>query len=220
MKCTAQSKRTGQQCGGNAVPGMTVCHWHGGKTPTGIASPHFRTGRHSKYLPTRMLQTYEAALTDPRLLELHAEIALLDSRLAELLGKVDTGESGALWEALGAAYRDLQRARNDAKAFAVALTVLGGLITQGAGDAAAWAEIARLVQDRRRLVESERKRQVEMQQMVSIQQGLALVAALADSVKRHVSDPRILGAIQTDLARLLTADAGRVVDADYHDAGD
>jgi hypothetical protein len=31
--CTAHSKQTGAPCKRNAVPGATVCHWHGGAAP-------------------------------------------------------------------------------------------------------------------------------------------------------------------------------------------
>ena len=33
LKCTAHSKRTGLQCGQNALLGTNVCQWHGGMAP-------------------------------------------------------------------------------------------------------------------------------------------------------------------------------------------
>ena len=33
VKCSARSKRTGKQCGQWAIPGGTVCKWHGGAAP-------------------------------------------------------------------------------------------------------------------------------------------------------------------------------------------
>jgi hypothetical protein len=33
QKCGAHSKRTGKQCGQWAIPGGTVCKWHGGGAP-------------------------------------------------------------------------------------------------------------------------------------------------------------------------------------------
>lgn len=32
-RCTATSKQTGKRCGAWAIPGGTVCKWHGGNTP-------------------------------------------------------------------------------------------------------------------------------------------------------------------------------------------
>lgn len=32
-KCSAHSKQTGEPCGAYAIPGGTVCKWHGGKAP-------------------------------------------------------------------------------------------------------------------------------------------------------------------------------------------
>lgn len=74
------------------MKGRTVCLAHGGRTPRGVASPHFRTGRHSRDLPTRLAVRFEAAEGDPRLLELRGELALLDARIEELLGQLDRGE--------------------------------------------------------------------------------------------------------------------------------
>ena len=47
------------------LEGRARCHYHGGKTPRGIASPHFRTGRYSKYLPGGLEKLCENARADP-----------------------------------------------------------------------------------------------------------------------------------------------------------
>jgi hypothetical protein len=100
MHCKTQSKQRREQCKRHAIPGATVCRMHGAKTPRGPDLPQFKSGRYSNFLPTRLAATYRNAAKDPELLSLHSEIALLDARMAELLGRVDTGESGALWGTL------------------------------------------------------------------------------------------------------------------------
>lgn len=52
-QCTATSKRTGQRCHKPAMIDRTVCQIHGGKTPRGVASPHFHHGRYSILLRAR-----------------------------------------------------------------------------------------------------------------------------------------------------------------------
>lgn len=88
-QCTARSKRSGERCRKHAMRGRTVCLAHGGKTPRGAASPHFKTGRYSRSLPGHLLAVYEQALRDPRLLSLRDEIALTDAMICELLSQID-----------------------------------------------------------------------------------------------------------------------------------
>jgi hypothetical protein len=87
-QCTAGSKRSGEQCRKHAMRGRTVCLAHGGKTPRGVASPHFRTGRYSRSLPGHLVAAYERALHDPMLLSLRDEIALTDTMIAETLSEL------------------------------------------------------------------------------------------------------------------------------------
>ena len=112
MQCTAKSKRTGKQCKGWSVPGRTVCYQHGGATPRGMALPQTKTGRYSRDLPTRLAARYQESLSDPDLLALREEIALIDARLGDLLKRVDSGESGVLWDLLQKTYREFVMARN------------------------------------------------------------------------------------------------------------
>lgn len=191
--------------------GRTVCYHHGGKTPVGIASPSFKTGKYSRYLPARLSERYEEALSDSELLALREEIALVDSRLADLLTCVDSGESGHLWQLLKDTHGEMLEARaaGDTQTMAIKLKTLGTLIQEGLADYAAWEDVRRILEQRRKLVESERKRLVEMQQVLTTERAMVLVHALAETVKKHVSDRGTLAAISADLSRVLLADASR-----------
>jgi hypothetical protein len=46
-QCTGTSKRSGERCLKDEVPGRGVCHIHGCKSPVGAASGTFKDGRHS-----------------------------------------------------------------------------------------------------------------------------------------------------------------------------
>ena len=63
-QCTAMSKRTGQRCRKPAMVDRTVCLLHGGKTPRGVASPHFRHGGYSKLLCNRPTSRVTTNLND------------------------------------------------------------------------------------------------------------------------------------------------------------
>jgi hypothetical protein len=183
--------------------GKTVCYMHGGKTPVGPALPHYQNGRYSKYLPERMLARYHEAEADRELLALRAEVALIDSRLLDVLQRVDTGESSRIWGQLRDAVANLETAQLIGDEIGVRFAVAGikKLANAGAADWAAWADVRALIQERKALVESERKRLVEAQQMIAVDQAMGLMAQLIDAV-REVGDERILRAITERFVRI------------------
>jgi hypothetical protein len=184
---------------------------HGGTTPRGIASPHFKTGRYSRYLPPRLAERFSESLADPDLLNLNREIALVDSRMEDLLKRVDSGESGRIWDALRTLNRDLRDAqrRRDSVMVAETMEEISKTISAGNADYAAWGEIASLVNQRRGLVESERRRLLDMQNMVTAEQAMLLIAAVVDSIRRNVNDRHVLAAISDDISRLTSATTGQ-----------
>jgi hypothetical protein len=191
-------------------PGLR-CRLHGGKTPGGLASPHIKTGDRSRYLPARLAQHYLAAENDPHLLSLRNDIALMDTRLIDLLGRVDTGEAGRHWAKLNQAWTEFKRAkrRDDDDALAIALDNLEQLITTGHADYTAWAEIAQAVEQRRKLVESERRTLVDLQQMITAERATKLIAAFTGIVKEYVDDRRTFNAIAADIRKLIGDTGGR-----------
>lgn len=208
MVCTAK-KTNGEPCKAQAITGKRVCRVHGGMTPSGLASPHYKTGRYSKSLPARLAGHYAEAQSDAALLELRDEVALTDARLADLLGRVDTGESGALWQALQALRLDVIACKRagDTVGQAKALNALLEMIGQGHADYRAWGEIGAVLDQRRRLVESERKRLVEMQQTLTVEKAMLLVGAIGGIIKAHVQDRHVLSAISNDIQALVSSDA-------------
>lgn len=203
-QCTATSKRTGERCGAKAVKGRNVCYHHGGRSLAGPASKTWKDGGRSKYLPKRLLDDYQASLDNPDKLLLDEDIALIESRLSDVLRRVDSGESGRIWTELRDAKREYQAAQRarDTAAVAMAVNAIMDLIDRGSHDSAAWAEVTGLIERRRKLVESERKRLVEAQQLVHVEQAAALLGLMVDAVRRHVRDDATLRAITNEYARL------------------
>lgn len=183
------------------------CRLHGGKSLAGVASATFKTGRYSKYMPERLLERYEQSVDDPELLNMRHELSLLDARLTDLLERVDTEEARALWEEARKSHDEMKRMllNEDYGGLMVALEKLDRSVGTGLADYDAWNEIEKLIEQRRKLVEAEQKRLVAMQQMVSSEQVMVLIAALVDTVKRHVPDRSILNAISTDINKIIVS---------------
>lgn len=185
------------------------CRIHGGLTPSGMQSAQFRTGKYSKVLPARLASRYQEALSDGALLELREEISLIDARLSDLISRVESGESGEVWRLLRSTYAEFTRARRSEKIpeMTAALSDIEALIVRGLADYSAWQDISQTLEQRRKLVESERKRLVEMQQMITTEQAMILLAAIVDTVRRHVPDKSALSAISADITKLITLEA-------------
>lgn len=215
MECGAK-KRDGTPCRAPAMANGR-CRIHGGKTPNGFALPQTKSGRYSKYLPQRLVERYETATQDTELLAMKEDIALLDARLSDLLRRVDTGEAGTAWREARTAYRKVVNAirAEDGQAIMAGMDELDNVLGRGASDYAAWNEIQSILEQRRRLVESEQKRLVMGQQMVTTEEATILIAALLDAIHRSVNDPGTLSTIQTEFNRLLgRPDRQRVITPD------
>lgn len=145
---------------------------------------------------------------------MRAEVHLIDARLTDVLARVDTGESGAMWQSLVAAKAAYYAAKEKDREYT--LTVLLSKIDKGAADYAAWQDVRSLLEQRRRTVESERKRLVEMQQMVTTERLMLFVSSLAqvvrDSIFANVQDQqqarRALADASSGIERLISVGAG------------
>ena len=206
--CGAKT-RSGGKCKLAPMPNGR-CRMHGGMTPLGPAHGAYKHGRYSKLLPARLAARYEEALADDTLLELRSDVALLDVRISEALQRANAGEGGQLWPQLKDALRNFLKGltKRDSEGMRAPLQAMEHLIERGAEETALWDEIVRLLEQRRKLVESERKRLVEMQQIITTEQAMTLLAVILDTIRRHVADRKALGAIGADLARLVASTAG------------
>ena len=212
--CGSKLRNKDRICRQSPLKGRNRCDLHGGSSPRGIASATFKNAKYSKDLSSRLAQRYEDAVRDDRLLELREEIALVEVRVGDLLTRVDTGESGAIWMQVRNSYNDLRKAAaaNDQQKFADALNEMGRIIVKGQGDYAAWDEVFKAIGQRRRLVETERKRLVDLQQMMTAEQAMSMLGFVVSTVKgkayelldRSMAD-QLLSHVTAEINRFISA---------------
>jgi len=179
--CTASAMRNGK------------CRKHGGRAGAGPATPYRPMSRHSKRIPKRMRDGYEASLRDPELLSARADIALMDARIGELTSRLSNKDNADRWKMLKANW----------DAFLYALTVgddaeqkrclqMNGKLINGAMKyEALWDSLYQAIERRSSIAQREQKRVIEMREVLSLEQGVAFVNALTKIVMRHVVDPAI-----------------------------
>lgn len=197
VRCTAWNSNQGRQCGRLAMRGKTKCHKHGGKTPVGIASPNWKTGRYSKYLPQRLAGKYQEISGDTEYLNLKDSIFLADTRIATILQDMQAEISSDLWGKITKAFddfKDATRAKDMAKA-SVAMSKMDAIVKQGYSDIPAWQEIGFWIEIRRKLCETQFKHIIAIEGMVPVSEMMAFLSKLSNTIKKHVRDQGSLNAI-------------------------
>lgn len=147
-------------------------------------------------------ERYKKAISDPELLALQREIALVNARLHQLSQRINTHESTHAWQSLKKLIDKLLKAQreNDPKAGEI-FTEIFKLVVFGDGQERIWVDIVAMQDHLRKLVESERRRLMELQQYTTAEQVLSnQINPLIAAVKRHVDTPT-LALIAADYAR-------------------
>lgn len=224
-------RRNGEQCRRAAMRDHDYCHSHRdgtGHRPVahakrGANNPLFRHGRYSKYIPERLIERFNDNMQDKRILELARDIALVDTRVDELLDALEAhdGERDSYstwfvdedgnerdatdhpernvmsqkgWAIIRAAWLRYEAALEGGvqKRIKDSRFELRSLIMEGREEFNVWNDIAQLLELRRKMAETEHKRQQALQQYVAVDKVLLLLGATISSIKlaldRYVSD--------------------------------
>ena len=166
------------------------CKLHGGKSLKMTEHPSFKTGKYSRYIPERLLEKYKMAESDDILLTLKSEINLIDTRLLELVEKVGKSKGRREYKELIKLFDSFvfHKRNGNSKDQEVALAKLEVFLAEEQSDMEIWDEITNHVELRRKLVESERKRMLEAEQYLTVEQVMVLIGALTDIVVNEVED--------------------------------
>ncbi len=205
-KCTATSKRSGEQCKNYAVIGTHVCRLHGAKTSLtkrGAASPHFKTGKSGKYSGHALAgEMYRRALADPGLLTNRHEIAMLES----LIHQTGTDAAGLFdaprWKQVTDQCQiglQTDNAQHQVDAF----TAIEDIARRGLEAPAKVKALREMFLERARLVESQTKIEVQAGLTMNAEQVTGFVMTIAQAINDNVKDVRERDAVQAHLMRIL-----------------
>lgn len=181
---------------------------HGGHSTalqSGVNNPNFSSGRHSAVLKegSPIAELYEKARTNPDLLAMTDHLALLEARMQEVLGK-SMDNPVPEWREFVEAVGELEEAfvKGDMKATQVAVTTLHRMVDAGQKWDTTWHQVVDLMDNIRKLADTEVKRKKDLGMMIPIERVMALMAAVGHSVKARVTNVEEVQAVFRDLARL------------------
>lgn len=188
-------KADGQRCKAPVSVGWTVCENHGGRLKK-YQARNLKHGKYSKHLPTRLLAQYEESLQDPGMLDLSNEIALMDTKLAEELTQLEYGD-------VLAAMSMVRQARGLLEEEDVEIDLVRGLLDSAIEAAnssdSVWKSVLILVEERRRLVDTERKRLIDAGMYLSVAEANALLAYVVNTLVENVQDAEVLSMVSERL---------------------
>lgn len=201
--CGAKTK-SGRTCQREGGPNGR-CYYHGGTSLAGIASPTYKHGLRSKYMPKETAKLYREAAADPDLLSVRQDAATLVARIHQLLERIPDVPASQLWQELRAAHAKmvLFMRSGETEDFGEAAENLGGLIGRGAHEADLWDEIRAVIQEKAKLAKTEWDRMKALGQMLTAEQAMLFVGAVAAVVRENVSDRAALVRISEGVNRLL-----------------
>ncbi len=193
--------RAGVRCRSVAMKDSRYCAIHAPAIePT--ADPT-ETPRYTN-LPPGLESRYQTGLQDRYLLHLRDEISILDARVHDLLGQSKEGVNAATWKKARTQWGTLKRAvrDNDSRALSAIMDAIDDTLEEGKRDSDLWLDIERLMEQRRRLVETEQKYLHQTNQMISTEVAMLLLAgtitALKNSVRKYVSTIEVVDQIVAD----------------------
>ncbi|MBL8179983.1 MAG: hypothetical protein JNL64_00045 [Blastocatellia bacterium] len=206
--CGAKLRKKDAYCRNKAILVNGRCRNHGGLTPKGIASPHYKHGRYSRHLPTHVRDRYYESLNDPELTALRDDLALIDIHISEVLmemhspaADVDTKLFRDKIELCRLELLESDPANKLVRDVVDVLDEVDAVIGRGARNAGDLSRLLSLLEQRRKTAESENRRVFRSNNAFTVEQAIAFVRLLGYSVKRHVTDPRQRSAVYEDFAK-------------------
>lgn len=188
-QCKAKSKRSRNRCKNNTSKHQTVCHMHGGKTPVGIASPTYKTGRYSAYIPNNIASNYSEALKDKDPLSLTDDVILLRSFTTKDLERMKQGDTHPAWIEAHTTVKVLSKAiklGGDPKTIIEALTNLEEIIKPHYRATKAQQRVTGYIDQLGRVADKERRLLIDRQKVITVEQALALLTAVVMGIRESV----------------------------------
>lgn len=189
-KCGAKT-RSGKPCQAPAMANGR-CRMHRGKAGAGLAHYNFQgKGKYKDVIPVPLKEVFERAVeSGPEMLDLTEEIALVQSRIYQILGNLETGESATRWRELREASKVLQAARRRGDKVTVAETMeqIMNLLSDAGKEFWIWDDLFKTIGSYQSLVRDEKKRRLEMHQLISTDQAQGLLADIIMVIRANVDE--------------------------------
>lgn len=179
------------------------------KTKITVNNPDVREGRlPQRYkLPPGLDGLYKDSLEDPELLSLRSAVALVETRIAELVSQLKSDQTPELWQELKGQVDALNVARNtrDQRLLVESIARINEIVKEGASAQQVWDNLFEAISRKKEIGTAEWRRLADMRCMMTAERAFGMVNAITEAVLRNVPDEvtrrnicrDIMGIVQT-----------------------
>jgi hypothetical protein len=183
--------KQGRTCQQSPLLGRERCKFHGGATPRGTDSPHWQGKGYSKDLPTALADRVKVIRQFNDLTSTVDELELIVARVGEQLNDLETLDGTAIIDELMDIAHLLREARGADKpdtAIDAAIDRIASLIGDATHVKKTWRSIFEAVELKRKLVETQIKRDILDSTTMTGAQALTFVAEVKMAALEEIKD--------------------------------
>lgn len=209
-------------CGKSAVSGYTLCPSHGGPNPSHgfYGKGPMTDGSKASFNIVRLAAKYNQMQRDGVILSNRAAVDLIDTRIRQLLERVDVEEAPNRIKDLYEKWMEMNAQPVGSPEWLQAKAEIDDVFLRIYHDYAAWHQIFEALDLRSKTTEREVKALKEIKAIMTVQDGYELAAKLMAAVIRVIGDdPRKIKQAQYEFARIIGESSDRVGETDAGDDG-
>lgn len=182
-RCGAKNKRGTPCMKLPLVNGNGRCKTHNGNAVSGELHPSYTHGNRTRirrYMPERLAEIYDNYTDDIELNDLDPNIKLIDARIDELLGRLESGDYGNNYKKINDEFDKLDTAikEGDDVGIFIQMNALRKLIKDGSKDYQVWSEIVDLNMKRSQLLERKHKILLSSENAITVNEFTAFLSVV------------------------------------------
>jgi len=206
-KTCGAKKKNGQLCQSPFTLENGRCKVHGGMSLRGEAHPNYKHGRTSRYAPRDELgRLYERAKQDTDLRNLSDDLALVTAFINERLETLDTMGGIDFFKDIATTADKMRKAHanQDMDELYLLIAVLDGMANKGKDHLTQLDAIVKLIEQRRKLSDSQSKRENEERLYITTNQMMFILNSFIAVVFDHIHSARVKNEIYKAYEKLLS----------------
>lgn len=200
-KICGAKKSSGGLCKGKPMENGR-CLVHGGKVPKGVQHHATQTGKYSKYIPENLQNRHEEFLKSKDIMTLSDEIAVIESRIAQLLERANDSQAGLYIDELVRRFNRLDTVRGTDGEQAAWIN-LEQLVQKAENDMYLWDEMAKQMDLKRKMVDTERRKMSDLNQYITVDRAMLMFQGLSNIVNRHIQRRKDVFMDEKQIAELI-----------------